>query len=324
MKKTITNMLLTIFSVVFSLGLIELVLRLAGFSPNYQVAHANNLNLFTYDSILGWDNVPGEYVFPPYDPSENKEVYFTINRSKSRRTSEIPEADLAHRPKMIFSGGSFTQGWAISDWETFPWKVQQQRDSFEVLNYGINGYGTYQSLLLLERQLRTTKNVSTVNYVMITHHIDRNVAPPSWANSLSNYSASGSVQIPYVSLDNEGAIVRHPPLAYTRVPFSHTFAFLRLIEKNLLNYKKSYSEEEKQAILLMLINQMKKLSDAHGASFQVIGLGLTDEVVNLLKENEIAIVACPYDDSEEMRVKGEGHPNEKMNAIWASYILESM
>src|SRR5262249_12408647 len=50
-------------------------------------------------------------------------------------------------PTALFIGCSFTQGWAISDQETFPWGVQEHFPAARVLNAGTAGYGTYQSLL---------------------------------------------------------------------------------------------------------------------------------------------------------------------------------
>ena len=38
-----------------------------------------------------------------------------------------------------------TQGWAIDDNETYPWKLQKRYPSLNVLNYGTGGYGSYQS-----------------------------------------------------------------------------------------------------------------------------------------------------------------------------------
>ena len=50
-------------------------------------------------------------------------------------------------------GCSFVQGWALSDEETFAWKLQERFVRARVLNFGTAGYGTTQSLLALERYL---------------------------------------------------------------------------------------------------------------------------------------------------------------------------
>ncbi|MEL7148151.1 MAG: hypothetical protein AAFO69_17385, partial [Bacteroidota bacterium] len=123
-----TNIVLTLLSLIASLVLVEAGLRIVGFKPNPSAILDEGIDrtVVIYDSILGWNSVPGEYVFPPYDSSEHGDIFFTIHPSMSRKTSEATRASRRNRPKMIFVGGSFTQGWAISDWETFTWKVQQE------------------------------------------------------------------------------------------------------------------------------------------------------------------------------------------------------
>jgi hypothetical protein len=53
----------------------------------------------------------------------------------------------ARRPELWIMGGSFTHGWAVNDWETFPWLLQEGLPEYRVVNFGVGGYGTLQSLV---------------------------------------------------------------------------------------------------------------------------------------------------------------------------------
>ena len=56
-------------------------------------------------------------------------------------------------------GGSFSLGWGVNDEDTFSSKLQKKYTNFKVYNFGQGGYGSVQSLLLLERT--NTKNEIT-------------------------------------------------------------------------------------------------------------------------------------------------------------------
>ena len=71
---------------------------------------------------------------------------------------------------MLLVGCSFTMGWAVADDETWAWRLQELRPDVEVVNRGVGGYGTLQSLLLLEQLLgRDGQRPARVLYGFIDH-----------------------------------------------------------------------------------------------------------------------------------------------------------
>src|SRR5258708_6397660 len=105
---------------------------------------------YTCDANLGWSAREGRYdlVWP-----EHQGVSRNTNWSDGRRaTAEVePARSATNRPRVMFFGDSFIQGYQLSDWETLPWIVQKRHPQVEVSNFGIGNFGTYQSYLAMKR-----------------------------------------------------------------------------------------------------------------------------------------------------------------------------
>ena len=111
----IKNLSLSFFTVILVLFLIEIALRINGSSP--RIIHDFALNepvTNVPDKNLGWSPKVGQHTFKPWS-EDGKITKFTINKDKSRLTGGIDST----KEKIIFIGGSLTQGWAVDDLETF-------------------------------------------------------------------------------------------------------------------------------------------------------------------------------------------------------------
>ena len=133
-------------SIIIITILLEVTLRFLGFEPwTYIKQDLNEPITNQYHSKIGWKPKEGIYIFPPFSKN-GKYTKLTILKDGSRFSGKISgdsEVDV------LFIGGSFTQGWAVDDQETFPWFFQKKIPNLKVKNYGVGGYGTYQSFLLL-------------------------------------------------------------------------------------------------------------------------------------------------------------------------------
>src|SRR5690606_32677850 len=98
------------------------------------------------DAELGWVNRAGRHVFgaPP--------IRMTFWEDHTRATAASP-VDAAG--SIVVLGCSFVQGWALSDEDTFAWKLQERFPRARVFNYGTAGYGATQALVSLRRHLAT-------------------------------------------------------------------------------------------------------------------------------------------------------------------------
>ncbi len=310
---------------VFVLICSEIILRSTGHTPwRYQVIDSNEPTVHEPDPVLGWCNKEGKYTVPPYVWA-GEPTYLTFLDYGLRATGPR-ESDAQH--EFIVVGGSFTQGWAISDAETYPWKLQQYYPQMKVLNYGTGGYGTYQSLLVLERELPRMKSPVLVVYGFFSHHEVRNVADDGWLRLLSSYSHRGHVYLPYTTVDNDGELVRHPPEGYLALPFREGLATIAYLEKLYMWITAHRREAQKRIVTEKLLVEMRELCKKYGSKFVTVLLNADDDISNYYKDrlekSHVRFIDCHYPLTTEMRVPGEWHPNGRMNSLWAQCIQSAL
>ena len=166
MRNLIFSIVAVIVTLTMMLALSEVALRLAGKSPWEDSGRTDDPVMHEPDAVLGWRSKAGNYEVPPRVKSgEAARLTFLENgRRVTSRKSATPDGEANGIPELILVGGSFTQGWAISDDETFAWKLQERFPNLEVKNYGTGGYGTYQALLTMRRVLPQQESPKLVVY----------------------------------------------------------------------------------------------------------------------------------------------------------------
>lgn len=74
--------------------------------------------------------------------------------------------------------------------------------------------------------------------------------------------------------------------------------------------------------------EMKKITNQHGTTFVMVLLYADTEAkshyMSFCRANNIPCVDCIYPITSEMQVPGEGHPNGKMNSLWAERIANEL
>jgi hypothetical protein len=242
-----------------------------------------------------------------------------------RATGPQP-AKQAHR--VLVLGGSFTQGWAVSDAETYPWRLQAAFRGVEVLNFGTAGYGTYQSLLTLERYFAEVEMPpELVIYGFIDGHQARNVAAAPWLRALSSFSGTAAIKVPYVTLDASDRLQRQEPVACPQLPLREASAAVAFLEDRYLKLTAGRRSAQAQAVTHALLLEMDRVSKAHDTELLIAVLGTlrtraTQQYLRFLGKEGIKAVDCthPNPGHPSMRVPGYGHPSGKLNHHWANCI----
>lgn len=323
-KSPAFSLIAVLLSVVLSLVFGEVLLRLLGHRPwTYFELDAGEPTVYESDAVLGWKNREGAYHVPTHGPA-GKEFKVTFLPCGARATEEHKNMG-DERPKFIIVGGSFTQGWGISDEETFPWKLQQQFPYLNVLNYGTGGYGTYQSLLLLERVLQASRKVKAVLYCYTQWHEERNVATSDWLDTLSRFSKRKQVYIPYATIDRDGALTRNPPESFPTWPLRESLVTVTMAEKFYMNLKTLRRSSQQTTLVTQKI--LMELSDAcrrHGADFIVALLSCSEDYSNhylqFLRNNDIKAADCVSPVTAEMAADDGRHPNGRLNSLYSERI----
>jgi hypothetical protein len=311
---------MAIVSTVAALGISELMLRAFAYRPGPLPPVRHEPRMHAPDPVLGWRPIPGHWQFGPYSPGAPV-VKITIRPDGARETGAAP---LSGRPQYLLIGCSFTLGWAVSDDEPWASRLQQIRPDLEIVNRGVAGYGTLQSLLLLEELLRAGQRPARVLYGLIFGHEMRNTADPVWLRSLASYPSRGTVATPFVTLDGDGGLHRHAPTALLQWPFRHSLASAALLEDAWVTLRTADRGQDGVAATQLLIEEMARTCAAHGVGFSVVFLRLGTLVkaayLPFLDERKIHVIDCDLPAGPEMSVRGEGHPSGRMHARWGDCV----
>ena len=134
------ELILSLFSIAFTLIIVEIVLAL--FLPQIN----EHKKMFQYDSKLGWTFIPnkkGKIIF-----QDEIHHYVEIN-SRGFRDNPVKKKQNTHK-KILVIGDSFVSNISVEKEEVFTEVIQNKLDDYEVLNFGVNGYGQVQEYLLLQ------------------------------------------------------------------------------------------------------------------------------------------------------------------------------
>ena len=313
------NFLTIIISFLLIFLFFELILRLMDEKPTVNnLARKEDPIVYKKHKELGWIHKPGDYLFQPWS-DEGKVTKFTINNDGSRKILNQSNSE----KKILFFGGSLTEGWAVSDDENFVNIFQNSNLNIRVYNFGVGGYGGFQSLLLQEKVTRNMGSINHIIYGFIDHHEVRNVASGAWLYLLNKYSNRGHVKVPFASL-NSGNLKRNLPTEYLKLPLSQYSAFLSKIEKRIMKLKSRVREKNKFKISQLVIENMLLNAKNLNSEFTVILLDVKKENLKKYEDffnyNNINYINCQFDPSEI--IKGESHPNAINHKMVADCILE--
>jgi hypothetical protein len=272
------------------------------------------------DPELGWRNRPGAYVYPGYAPGA-PEVRVTYLQDGTRATGFRGDAAA---PEVWLVGDSFMQGWGLSDDETLAWRLQERYPRLRFVNFGTGGYGTWQSLLRLERALEERAPPRLVVYGFIPAHERRNVASAAWLREQASAARSGMIAVPFATLDDDGSLVRHPPRAYPRWPFDERSALVAFAQDLFARADAWHRSAEPRRTSQAMLREMQALCAGHGVPLTVLFFWIDREgradYARFLRANGIEVVNCTRAVTLDLMIPGEGHPNGKLNALWAECV----
>ena len=92
---------------------------------------------YLYESLRGWTLKSNLDINNPGTP----EKILHTNSKGIRGVSEYAYQKLASKKRILILGDSFTFGDEVSDDATYPYYLEKMIPGFEVLNFGVNGYG---------------------------------------------------------------------------------------------------------------------------------------------------------------------------------------
>jgi len=331
MKSFIFSCVIILICIIFVVLFCEVFLRYLGHETWSYTDVSDEPVILVQDSELGWTNINKPITFPAFTPKMN-DIQMTFLDDRSRITSF---EDHSGQPEIVVVGGSYSQGWALSDDETYTWKLQQMFPEVKITNHGTGAFGTYQCLMNLKRIYANSNPPDFVIYSFIEHHEDRNVATPEWLKLLAGLSTRGHINVPYCTINENNELIECPAVTYPGGFFREYLVSANYFQLRYLKYKARKRIHQKRPVTERLILEIKELCEDQGSEFIMVLLSCyrTDE--KIIKEyyqkfclkQGIHCIDCVIDYNNmgsDMKVPGDGHPNGKVNTLWADCIAEKL
>lgn len=178
-------------------------------------------------------------------------------------------------------GDSFVHGWGLDDEETLGWKLQERLPEFDVVNFGVGGYGTMQSLIQYQEALeeRLPPKVAVLAYAGF--HDERNTRLRRWKKATFSYDKFGPTATPYARLGSDGKLrIGFDDGSYKEFFFLTRSAFLHLVEEAYSSVEDMYYHSH--LVSEAIVDEFAKISRDHGVLFIVAGIYQSDPTYQLL------------------------------------------
>ena len=255
-------------------------------------------DLFSLKLNTGKHKVRYNYQFLKLGSLRSKDVIYTITKEGTRSTGI--DYNRLDKPDIYIFGCSFTFGATIDDKFTFPWILQSKlRDSYDIVNYGIGGFGTIHSYLQIRHLLKNNKIPKYIVLVFNEFHMNRNVASP---HRLA-FSATSLLRAEFDK--NQLKIITIDP-----------------IPPNI--NQPNFSYDHKKKITLKLISEIKSLCDKNNVTL-VIGIQTPLQDISFLNTFDsmgVSVVDMSLKLTRKYRqLPFDPHPNEKANKHYAKALI---
>jgi hypothetical protein len=306
------------------LGLGEAIARMAH-ARAFSISAAQYIGWAMPDPVLGWRNNPGVH---PADEGAHEPM--TILADGSRATGTPAGAGTT----VLIVGCSFAEGYGVRDDETFAWKLQQRFPQLRIRDFGVPGYGTYQSLVLLrEAMARQGIQPALVIYGFLPFHADRNVLTSSMLEAFRVFGGE-RFSPPHVEV-RDGKLEAFPPFVVPAWPLEEQSALIALLHQTELRVRLANREKQRAEATSLLLAQMNQLVE--GAHGRLLVATLWDggpdpetyhRVTADMRRAGIAQLNVTYAGAEtrpeKILVGGTGHPGAIIHSWWADKLGQWM
>lgn len=266
-----------------------------------------------FDPELGWSYLPDLAVVQKYGDS----IRPVFTDSRGVRVAAPGAALLPAAPSLVIVGGSIAFGHGLA-WEESLAGGLERRLGLQVVDLGVQAYGTDQAWLALRRHLPRFRRVRAVVYVFIDDHIVRNgVADRRLLIPFARFAGTK----PLFQLDRRGTpVLVRTPRRYSELRNSWLLDLIKIRIGGALGLFPPRPE----ALTAALVGNLAATSRAAGARFLVVHWRLPGDVVRpWLRDDgrealDVGLEAPPG--WQDMTIPGDGHPDARAHDFVAGLV----
>jgi hypothetical protein len=262
-----------------------------------------------YDRSKGWSLRPGLKNFIWVGK-------FSTNRNGLRGVKEYTYDKVFHRKRIIIIGDSYVMGAENNDNEIFPFLLGEMLPNYDVLNFGVGGYGHDQMLLKLKEEgVRYNPDIVILLYL-------------SCDNSRNLLTFRDYAKPRYVLKNNKLLLTNvpiSPPGEIIRKDYLHSY-FLDLI--SFITYRIKFETGsmyiEETQITKAIIKEMKRVCSQMKAEFIIVVFAndIDNGRINPTKIDDEFISSIILDTHDYPQSYFEGHWNPAGHRIVAEKVME--
>jgi hypothetical protein len=237
MRRILFILSTTALSLVLLAAGLETLARLSGATP-WRPAAPNiavdpGERLYERDALLGYRHLPGKFRVV----LGGRLAFKMTHDSHSRRITSDRTPTPAGRKEVWILGCSYTHGWSVNDSETYPWLLQEDFPQYDIVNFGVGGYGTIHSLLQFEQAIKTRRPPIAVVVAYADFHDERNVFSRYRQKVAASWSHFGPLVQPFGRVDANGNLrLFMASTEFQEFPLMRWSAFSSLLEQKYSAY----------------------------------------------------------------------------------------
>jgi len=297
--------------IIILLIVFELGLRIAGL-PFTAVWLPTEMRIAIFEKQLGWDYIPNSSSVQKFG-TDQRNIKLSFNDISARVENKNKKFD-KNRPTILLVGCSVTMGHGVPYNETFGSRLESNpKFPYQVINLGVQGYGTDQALLKLRRYINQF-NVKSVIYVYIPQHLYRN---NNYDRRVLFPKAKFIGTKPIFELNNEKELVlSRKPIKFENYSYSRLYALMMVVTGN--------TRRELGPLTKALILEMNSLTESVGAHFTAIDWKY-DKRTSILASLNIDLIDLAHDAPAEFpdwNIPGDYHPDGRANKYLAETIFK--
>jgi len=271
---------------------------------------------FRRHPTLGYSHIPGRFIV-------------TLGSGYSFNVTHLPNTlrithpiDINKKPERkeeiwIF-GGSYTHGWSINDEETYPWLLQERLPEYDIINYGVSGYGTMHSLLQFLDALKTkTPKVAVLAYAGF--HDERNTFSRARRKIIAPWNKLGPLVQPYARVEKDGWLqYLFADVEYSEFPMMRYSALVHFIETKYNEFESKRLRSH--AVSEGLVTGMARLAKKHEVIFIVANISGVHSMLHFAEKNKIPNIDISIDPDlpENTNRPHDDHPSAIANEKYAN------
>jgi len=262
-----------IFPIFLSTTTAEIVLRVAGYKP-WKITDANVAvepkgNYFIKDSELGYKHFPGKF---KVTLNGNYSYNATHVNNGLRITHPLNTYNQSSKkPEIWIFGCSITYGWSLNDSETYPWLLQEKLPKYEIVNFGVGGYGTLPSLIQFKQALKQGNKPKIAVIAYAGFHDFRNTLVRGRRKELAGWSKLGVLLQPDARLNGENKFTYSMVKAeYREFPLMRVSALSHFLEVNYNQFEEGLYRSHQ--VSKAIIEEFNRVAEAKGVKLVVAGI----------------------------------------------------